>query len=41
MGPHGIVIDDALAMARQIAEVLEYAHERRVMHRDLKPATSR
>jgi eukaryotic-like serine/threonine-protein kinase len=36
---HGpIPIDEALPIARQIAEALEAAHEKGVIHRDLKPA---
>jgi Tol biopolymer transport system component len=33
-----IPLDEAQTIAKQMAEALEYAHERGVVHRDLKPA---
>ena len=36
-----IPVDEALPIAKQIAEALEAAHEQRLIHRDLKPARVR
>jgi serine/threonine-protein kinase len=38
IGGRAMQLDEALPIAKQIAEGLEYAHEKGVIHRDLKPA---
>src|ERR1700739_3172698 len=41
IGQGPLPLDEVLPIAKQIAEALEYAHERNIVHRDLKPANEK